>query len=96
MSEFKILSENLKTISDETILAILAYIAQHQDQKITLMDIVGFVGISPSTLRDKYLKALCKEGLVQKYYLRNETESFRLNTVKLGQTFRIMKLILDS
>jgi len=96
MSEFKILSENLKTISDETILAILAYIAQHWDEKITLMNIVGFVGMSPSTLRDKYLKALCKEGLVQKYYLRNETESFRLNKIKLGQTFRKMKLILDS
>ena len=94
MSEFKVLSENLKTISDETVLAILAYIAQHQDEKVTLMDIVGFVGISPSTVRDRYLKALCKEGLVQKYYLRNETESFRLNRTKLGNTFRLMKLIL--
>ena len=95
MSEIKILSENLKTISDETILSILAYIAQHQDEKITLMDIVGFVGMSPSTIRDKYLKALCKEGLVQKYYLRNETESFRLNKTKLGEIFRLMKLIIN-
>ena len=95
MSEFKVLSKNLRTISDETVLAILAYIAKHQDEKVTLMDIVGFVGISPSTVRERYLNALCKEGLVQKYYLRNETESFRLNKTKLGDTFKLMKLILN-
>ena len=58
MSEFKILAENLRSIADENILTILAYIAQHHNESVTLVDIVGFVGLSPSTLQEKYLEPL--------------------------------------
>ena len=96
MSEFKTLAQNLTSISDETILTILAYIAQHKSEKVTLLDIVGFVGISPTSLQEKYLEPLCKEGFLQKYYLRDETSTYAINKGKMDETFGILKLILNS
>lgn len=94
MSEFKVLAENLKIISDETILSILAFLAQHE--KATLIEIVNFVGISPSTLKEKYLDVLCKKGIVQKYYLRNETEEYAINKQTMDETFGLMRVIIKS
>ena len=96
MSEFRILAENLKLISDETTLTIFAFIAQHNSEHITVHDISGFVGISPSTLKEKYLDPLCKDGFLQKYYLRDETASYAINKGKMDDTFNILKLILNS
>jgi len=96
MSEFKNLAENLKLIADENVLSILAYIAQNQNENVSLVDIVGFVGISPSTLQEKYLDPLCKDGILQKYYLRDETSTYAINKTNMDETFRILKLILKS
>ena len=96
MSEFKILADNLEAIADEKILTILAYIAQHHSEKVTLLDIVGFVGISPSTLQEKYLDPLCKEGLLQKFYLRDETSTYAINKGNMDERFKIIKMILNS
>ena len=96
MSEFKILADNLITIADETILTILAFIAQHKSEKVTLLDIVGFVGISPTTLQEKYLEPLCKDGYLQKYYLRDETSTYAINKGKMDESFGILKQILNS
>ena len=94
MSEFKILAENLKIISDENILSILAFLARHE--KATLLEIVSFVGISPSTLKEKYMDVLCDKGIVQKYYLRNETEEYAINKKTMDETFGLMKVIINS
>ena len=96
MSEFKILAENLKSICDEDTLTIFAYMAQHHSENVTLHDVSSFVGISPSTLKEKYLDPLCKEGFLQKYYLRDETATYAINKIKMDETFSILKSILNS
>ena len=96
MSEFKILAESLKSICDEDILTIFAYIAQHHSENVTIHDLSSFVGISPSTLKEKYLDPLCKEGFLQKYYLRDETATYAINKSKMEESFGILKTILNS
>ena len=96
MSEYKILENRMKSICEENVLNILAYMAQHDNETVSLHEISSFVGISPTTLKEKYLDTLCKEGLLQKYYLRDETPTYAINRSKLNENFKILKSILIS
>lgn len=96
MSEFKTLAENLTLIADEDILSILAYISQHQSEQVSVQDLAAFVSISPTTLKEKYLDPLCEKGILQKYYLRNEVSTYAINRSKMDESFKLMKIIINS
>lgn len=96
MSEYKHLEESMKSICEENVLNILAYMTQHANEAVSLHKISSFIGMSPSTLKVKYLDTLCKEGLIQKYYLRDEIAIYSINKGKLDENFKILKSILNS
>ena len=96
MSKYKTLEESMKSICEENVLNILDYMSHHVNETVSLHNISGFVGMSPTYLKNKYLDTLCNEGLLQKYYLRDDTATYSINKSKIEENFKILKSILNS
>ncbi|MGI9533991.1 MAG: hypothetical protein ACR2NW_03500 [Thermodesulfobacteriota bacterium] len=96
MSEYKILEKSMESNCEAEVLKILIYMKHHVNKTVSLHNISGFVGMNPTTLKEKYLDTLCNEGVLQKYYLRDETATYSINQSKLDDNLKILKSILNS